>query len=31
MATSEQAVVLGDPKFQELVRTRSSFAWTLAT
>ena len=31
MATSEQDRILGNPKFQELVRTRSSFAWTLAT
>ena len=30
MATSEQDRILGNPKFQELVRTRSSFAWTLA-
>ena len=30
MASPEQDRILGNPKFQELVRTRSSFAWTLA-
>jgi uncharacterized membrane protein (DUF485 family) len=30
MLSREQERVLGNPKFQELVRTRSGFAWTLA-
>jgi uncharacterized membrane protein (DUF485 family) len=30
MVSAEQERILGNPKFQELVRTRSSFAWTLA-
>ena len=30
MASTEQQRILGNPKFQELVRTRSGFAWTLA-
>ena len=30
MVSAEQERILGNPKFQELVRTRSGFAWTLA-
>ena len=30
MANGAYERVLGNPKFQELVRTRSGFAWTLA-
>ena len=30
MVTGDQQRILGHPKFQELVRTRSGFAWTLA-
>jgi uncharacterized membrane protein (DUF485 family) len=30
VATLEEQRILGNPKFQELVRTRSGFAWTLA-
>ncbi|MEO3475222.1 DUF485 domain-containing protein [Roseomonas sp. CAU 1739] len=30
MAEAEHAQILRNPKFQELVRRRSSFAWTLA-
>ena len=31
MVSGDQQRILGHPKFQELVRTRSGFAWTLAT
>lgn len=30
VVSAEQQRILGNPKFQELVRTRSGFAWTLA-
>ncbi len=30
MAQGDTARILSDPKFQELVRTRSSFAWRLS-
>jgi len=30
MVTGDHQHILGHPKFQELVRTRSGFAWTLA-
>jgi uncharacterized membrane protein (DUF485 family) len=30
MVSAEQERILGSPKFQELVRSRSGFAWTLA-
>ena len=30
MVENDHQRVLGNPKFQELVRTRSGFAWTLA-
>jgi uncharacterized membrane protein (DUF485 family) len=30
MVTADHRRILGNPKFQELVRTRSGFAWTLA-
>ena len=30
MVSTEQERILGNPKFQELVRTRSGFAWTLS-
>lgn len=30
MVSAEQERILRNPKFQELVRTRSGFAWTLA-
>ncbi|GAA0594954.1 DUF485 domain-containing protein [Craurococcus roseus] len=30
MVQSDHQRILGNPKFQELVRTRSGFAWTLA-
>ncbi|RAI59113.1 DUF485 domain-containing protein [Roseicella frigidaeris] len=30
MATADEARILDNPKFQELVRSRSRFAWTLA-
>ena len=30
MVSAEQERILGNPKFQELVRTRSGWAWTLA-
>ncbi len=30
MVSTEQERILGNPKFQELVRIRSGFAWTLA-
>lgn len=30
MVSGDHQRVLGNPKFQELVRTRSGFAWTLA-
>ena len=30
MATAKEARILDNPKFQELVRSRSRFAWTLA-
>ena len=30
MVTGDHQRILGNPKFQELVRTRSGFAWTLA-
>ena len=30
MADGDHQRILGNPKFQELVRTRSGFAWTLA-
>ena len=30
MVQSDHQRILGNPKFQELVRTRSCFAWTLA-
>ena len=30
MATGDHQRILSNPKFQELVRTRSGFAWTLA-
>ena len=30
MVNGDHQRILGNPKFQELVRTRSGFAWTLA-
>ncbi|MBY0334340.1 MAG: DUF485 domain-containing protein [Acetobacteraceae bacterium] len=30
MAQGDHTRILGNPKFQELVRTRSGFAWTLS-
>ncbi len=30
MVTGDHQRILGNPKFQELVRTRSGFAWTLS-